>query len=72
MTQAEKIIEFIRNNGSITPIEAAHHLWIVDLARTISYMRLHQGYTNIVGEWEEKTSPFGYKVRFKRYSLKED
>ncbi len=51
MTQCERILEYIRKNGSITPIEATLDLGVIDLARTISYMRKH-GHDDIVGRPE--------------------
>lgn len=68
MTHADRIMEYIRVNGSITPMEAAWHLGIIDLARDISYMRKH-GYDNIVGVPENGKNRFGDKCSYYRYSL---
>lgn len=69
MTQAERVKEYIRLNGSITPIEATLNLGIIDLARTISYMR-KQG-EKIKGTPEKSLNRFGEKVHYYRYTLEE-
>lgn len=71
MTHADRIMEYIRTNGSITPMEAARDLHIIDLARDISYMRKN-GYNNIVGVPETSRNIFGDKCRYYRYSLEEN
>ncbi|MBQ3947871.1 MAG: hypothetical protein II656_05050 [Ruminococcus sp.] len=71
MTQAERVREYIKTNGSITPIEATVDLGIIDLARTISYMR-KQGDTDIVGRPEKAKNRFGEPVRYYRYSFRKD
>ena len=68
MTQYERVIEYIKTNGSITPIEATMHLGIIDLARTVSSMR-KKG-IEIHGEWENSKNRYGDKVRYMRYSLR--
>lgn len=70
MTHADRIIEYIRTNGSITPMEAAWHLGIIDLARDVSYMRKH-GY-NIKGTPEKGRNRFGDRCNYYRYSLEEN
>lgn len=69
MTQHERVIEYIRNNGSITPIEATIDLGIIDLARTASAMRKNG--IKIFGEWESSKNRYGDKVRYMRYSLRD-
>lgn len=69
MTQHERVIEYIKTNGSITPIEATLHLGIIDLARTASAMRKNG--IKIFGEWEHSQNRFGDKVKYKRYSLRD-
>lgn len=71
MTQAERIREYIRTNGSITPFEATIDLGIIDLARTISYMRKN-GCDDIVGTPEKSKNRYGEPVRYYRYSFREE
>lgn len=69
MTQHERVIEYIKTNGSITPIEATVQLGIIDLARTVSAMR-KKG-IEIHGEWECSKNRYGEKVKYMRYSFGE-
>lgn len=68
MTQSDRIINYMNENGSITPIEATLELGIIDLARSVSYMR-KQG-IEVHGEWVSAKNRYGDKVRFMRYSLR--
>lgn len=72
MTQAERIIEYIKEKGSITPLDFTKDIGGIDLARTISYMRRKLGYTNIIGTREEGVNRFGEPVRYYRYTLAEE
>lgn len=71
MTQSERISNYIMEHGSITPFEATLELGIIDLARSVSYMR-QNGYTNIVGTPEKAKNRYGEPVRYYRYSFKEE
>lgn len=68
-TQKEKIIEHIKNNGSITSFEAYMDLGITQLATRISELK-EQGY-EFETEWITKKNRDGAVVSFKKYSLKE-
>ena len=72
MTHAERIIEYIQKNGSITPLDFTKDIGGIDLARTISYMRRKLGYTNIIGTREEGVNRFGEPVYYYRYTLSEE
>lgn len=71
MTQCERILEYMETHGSITPIEATIQLGVIDLARTISYMRRH-GHDDIVGVRESGVNRFGDKVNYCRYSIRKE
>lgn len=68
MTQTERIRAYIESHGSITPIEATTYLGVIDLSRTISYMRKH-GHEDIIGVRENGVNRFGDKVSYNRYSI---
>lgn len=71
MTQSERILEYIRAKGSITPFEATLELGIIDLARTISYMRKN-GIDYIVGSPEKSKNRYGEPVRYYRYTIRKE
>lgn len=66
MTQSQRIIEFIRENGSITPMEG-FEMGITRLAARVNEMRRNG--VNIVTETVEGVNRFGDKVRFARYTI---
>jgi hypothetical protein len=67
MTQAERIIEFMEEHGSITPMEAFNKLKITKLSTRISEMRASG--MEIDGEKVTKKNKYG-KTRFMRYTLR--
>jgi len=67
MTQAERIIEFMEEHGSITPMEAFNKLKITKLSTRISEMRADG--MEIDGEMVTKKNKYG-KTRFMRYTLR--
>jgi hypothetical protein len=72
MTQKDRILEYIKEHGSITPLEFTRDIGGIDLARTISYMRLKQGIDYIVGEPETSVNRYGEKVTYYRYSFRKE
>lgn len=66
-TQKEKIIEHIKNNGSITSFDAYMDLGITQLATRISELK-EQGY-EFKTEWITKKNRDGAIVSFKKYYL---
>lgn len=66
MTQAQRIIEYIRDNGSIPPIEA-FDLGITRLAARVNDMRRNG--VPVVTETVESVNRYGDKVRFARYRI---
>lgn len=67
MTQADRIIDFMKKNGTITQKEAYEHLGITKLTTRISEMR-QRGMT-IYAAWEKSKNRFGEKTEYKRYAL---
>ncbi len=70
MTQCEKILDYIRLNGSITPIDALREFGCMRLASRINDLK-NQGY-NIVSKIEINKNRYGDTVRFARYTIKEN
>ena len=69
MNLYERVYQYMKEHGSLTPFEATTEIGIIDLARTISYMRKN-GYDDIIGKPEKAVNRYGDKVRYYRYSLK--
>ena len=69
MTQVERVLKYIEQFGSITPMEAFRDLGITKLATRISEL-IDEGY-QIKKEWVSSTNRYGEKVRYKKYSLEE-
>lgn len=70
MTQREQIIDYLNQFGSITPMEAFADLGITKLATRISEIRKDGKEFKI--EIVTSTNRFGKKIRFAKYSLKEN
>lgn len=70
MTQRDAITKFIEEHGSITPMDAYEALGITKLATRISEM-IREG-TPVYKSWEEGENRYGEKVRFMRYTLREE
>lgn len=69
MNQADLIHQYIKENGSIEPLQALRDLGVYRLAARISDLK-KAGYT-IQDEWVESTSKItGQVVRFKKYRIK--
>jgi hypothetical protein len=64
-TQAERILTYIDEHGSITPLDAFRDLGITRLAARIHDLR-RDGFS-ICGEMVEDENRFGEKVRFMSY-----
>ena len=71
MTQLERIYKYMEEHGSITPIEATVNIGVIDLARSISYMRKH-GYDDIIGTPESGKNRYGDPVHYYRYSIRKE
>lgn len=70
MTQCEKILDYIRLNGSITPLDALREFGCMRLASRINDLK-KQGY-NITSKIESNKNRYGDIVRYARYTIKEN
>lgn len=68
MTQAQRIINYIRQFGSISPMEAFMDLGITKLATRVSEMK-KEG-IEFEQKYESTKNRFGEPVWYMRYSLK--
>lgn len=68
MTQAERIIEYINEFGSITPMEAFQDLGITKLATRISEMR--KAGIEFNKDYVKSKNRYGEPVMYMRYSRK--
>ena len=67
MTQAERIIEYMKKNGTISSKEAFNELGITKLSTRISEMRANG--KKIYGVTEYSKNRFGEKTHYTRYAL---
>lgn len=70
MTQCERVVEYIRNHGSITQAEASKYLAVGRLAARVSDLR-KKG-VNVVAETVRVKNRFGDRSDIARYRIKED
>ena len=68
-TQCDYILDFMKENGSITTFDAFTELGCVRLGARISEMRKRG--INIIGKSETRKNRFGKNVSFMRYRLGE-
>ena len=67
MTQKERIIDYIKQFGSITSLDAYKDLGITQLGARIDGLK-KDGY-RFKTEWESGKNRFGEKTDYKRYYL---
>ena len=67
ITQKDRILEYIRNFGSISSFEAYADLGITQLGARIDQLK-KEGY-EFKTEWENSTNRFGERTDYKRYYL---
>ena len=67
ITQRDRVINYIREFGSISSLEAYKDLGVTQLATRIKELK-EQGY-EFKTEWESSTNRFGEKTDYKRYYL---
>lgn len=67
ITQKDRILEYIRNFGSISSFEAYADLGITQLGARIDQLK-KEGY-EFKTEWESNTNRFGENTDYKRYYL---
>ena len=69
-TQMTRVLQYMRENGSITRIEAMQYLGVANLTAVIAVLRNDMGYNiityNIHGE-----NRYGEKITYARYRLEE-
>lgn len=70
MTQCEKILDYIRLNGSITPLDALREFGCMRLASRISDLKT-RGYA-INKTMDKAKNRYGDTVRYARYTLMEE
>lgn len=62
----ERVLQYIKDFGSITTFEAFVELGCTRLSEYIRQIRLEQV---VEDKWEETTNRYGEKVRYKKYWL---
>jgi hypothetical protein len=67
MTQGERIVKYMQDYGTITPMEAFADLGITKLATRVSELR--QAGVHIKKEPVQAKNRYGEDVRYMRYSL---
>lgn len=67
MTQCQKILEYLKEYGSITPLDALKEFGCMRLAARIADL-IHQGY-QIDSNIENSINRSGEKVHYARYTL---
>ena len=70
ITQKDRILQYIREFGSISSWEAYQELGITQLGARIDGLK-KEGY-EFRTEWENSTNRYGDKVDYKRYYLVDD
>jgi len=70
LTQADRVLRHLKDNGSITSWEAIQQYGITRLSAKI-YDLKHEGYV-INSEYETAKNRYGENVSFKRYILMEE
>jgi hypothetical protein len=68
MTQKEKILQYIEDNGSITPLDALREFGCMRLASRVSELK-RDGYP-IATKMETSKNRNGEPVRYARYEMK--
>lgn len=67
MTQNDMVLQYMKDNGSITPLEALAELGCMRLASRISDLRLRG--IKIISNNETHINRYGKKVSYARYRL---
>ena len=69
MTQKERVLNYMKDFGDITPFQAFTDLGCTKLATRIS--ELIQDGVKVKKEWVDSKNRYGDKVRFMKYSLED-
>ncbi len=67
MTQTDSILQYMRDYGSVTPLDALREFGCMRLAARIDDLK--KAGHRIVSEWAESTNRYGQPVRYKCYRL---
>lgn len=70
MNQEQRILDYMKEFGSITPLDAMKEFGIMRLASRISDLK-KRGY-KITREYEKGVNRYGEHTKYARYILKED
>ena len=70
MTQCERIIAYIKEFGSISPMEAFRDLGVTELATRVSEMKAEG--IEFDQKYEKAKNRYGEDVHYMRYFLKEN
>ena len=69
MGQKEMVLRYLKENGSITTLEAFTKLFICDLQKIIQLLRKDY---KISDAWIYKRNIYGRRIKFKNYFLEEE
>lgn len=69
MSQTEKVLTYMRDYGSITPLDALEQFGCMRLAARIADIRANG--VNVISTIEQSKNRYGDTVRFARYRLEE-
>lgn len=70
MNQEQRILNYMKDFGSITPLDAMREFGIMRLASRISDLK-KQGY-KISREYEKSVNRYGEHTKYARYKLEEE
>lgn len=70
LTQSEKVLDYIKEFGSITQLDAIRDLGIMRLASRVSDLKKSGVY--ITGKYEKVKNRYGEETQIKRYSIVEN
>ena len=68
-SQCDKILRYMKDTGSITPLDALREFGCMRLAARIADIKEKHPDISIVSEREEGKNRYGEKTRFCRYSI---
>lgn len=68
-TQCDRIIEYMKDNGSITPWEAMKELGCMRLASRIHELRMMG--VGIIKEWVTDKNIYGEEIKYASYRLED-
>lgn len=70
LTQSERVLDYIKEFGSITQLDAIRDLGIMRLASRVSDLK--KGGVYITGKYEKVKNRYGEETQIKRYSIVEN